>query len=409
MSIPDRLESLKEYLPFFGGHLGGPFFLQAMLEGTAYATNTSVYMQELLRAENYEGYSKVTNGNICMGLDDVHWFVADLIITTALYHCKLDKLTSIGTNLSDLCDSLADIVLQELSDTHIKNHLRGSPLVLTSAAAAAAASRSSALPSVSGLAGSVPAPPLPSRLTRASGYVHAPLTAATSDHGTRDGEESYAGDFEPEESVAGDDEGDGRPAAAALASRGLVPVRPLLAAAEGPIDAGRPPVPGRRALRGGANAYSILMSQIFANIHKLSNSGVESTELNKRIPEISGNIARRIISEAIGKTVKVGDTNKNIKGILETLSKHVSSDTSKQNDFVTNSEQTIADCLAKVFKDVGIQLLNIYTDHMQRDPGDSNLDRLVPNNSADLEASVRNSICDCWVCCTTYNDIRFCG
>lgn len=84
---------LKEFEPFFGGDQKGACMVQAMYTGTNYVTKPekeTVIMCELLKAGNYKDCQRNQSGYQKQESNDVHQDVADLIITTALFHRALD-------------------------------------------------------------------------------------------------------------------------------------------------------------------------------------------------------------------------------------------------------------------------------------------------------------------------------
>ena len=112
-------ESLKDFDPFFGGDLKGGLFVQAMFNGSDYTSRpggNSGLMTELLRAENYNDYQKLRSVNgRQQSPDDVPQDVTDLIITTALFHSKIDKTATAGTNLGAAIKLISDSLNDYLS------------------------------------------------------------------------------------------------------------------------------------------------------------------------------------------------------------------------------------------------------------------------------------------------------
>ena len=83
---------LSEYVEFFGDKKGA-LFVQAL--------DVPVLAQEIMRAENYNGYNMTRSrlNNCVQEPNDIHQDVTDLIITTALRHAELDKPTDVGSGL----------------------------------------------------------------------------------------------------------------------------------------------------------------------------------------------------------------------------------------------------------------------------------------------------------------------
>lgn len=101
-----KTTSLSDFEPFFGGDKKGAMLVQAMFEGTNYSDTKkpiSGLLKELLRAENYKGYQNVRayNSGQAQQPDDIPQDITDLIITTALFHRKIDKSSTAGTNIGE--------------------------------------------------------------------------------------------------------------------------------------------------------------------------------------------------------------------------------------------------------------------------------------------------------------------
>lgn len=103
--------SLKDFEPFFGGDQKGAFMVQAMFNGTNYTDRVgqnSGLMAELLRADNYKNYQNIrsTTGR-AQNPDDVPQDIADLIITTALFHRAIDLSSTAGTNIGAVINKIS--------------------------------------------------------------------------------------------------------------------------------------------------------------------------------------------------------------------------------------------------------------------------------------------------------------
>jgi hypothetical protein len=120
---------LDEYLEFFGNDLKGELFVQAKGTGTLLA--------ELMRAENYNGYSMTRSrvNNCVQGANDVHQDVLDLIITTALRHAELDKPTNVGSTIQGVITQVKANIKKFLAGTTGFNagnsRFSGSPITST--------------------------------------------------------------------------------------------------------------------------------------------------------------------------------------------------------------------------------------------------------------------------------------
>ena len=94
--------SLSEFEAYFGFDPRGQWFSQAM--------QSPCLMNELLRAENYNGYNRVMSvGSVSavQAPEDVPQDVTDLIINTAWFHRSIDKSSTAGTNLGEAANRIA--------------------------------------------------------------------------------------------------------------------------------------------------------------------------------------------------------------------------------------------------------------------------------------------------------------
>jgi hypothetical protein len=116
MSGSIKQNALEDFKPYFGGDEKGLLFTQALYRGTDYTSLQfetqqqlkGTMMEQLLRACNYKNFNRNVDGSVIQQDEDVHQDVVDLVIKTALFHRKIDRTTTKGTNLGQLYQSVKE-------------------------------------------------------------------------------------------------------------------------------------------------------------------------------------------------------------------------------------------------------------------------------------------------------------